>query len=83
MQERIVIGGIAKWEVSTAKRIEANRAMSYFNKMKEEAAEKLTERRKRLAAKLSRNKSSMKLKLKIVLKRLKNVPLALPSALSS
>ena len=32
VQERIVIGGIAKWEVSTAKRIEANRAMTYFSR---------------------------------------------------
>ena len=63
VQERIVIGGIAKWEVSTAKRIEANRAMSYFNKMKEEAAEKLTERRKRLAAKLSREQEQYEIEV--------------------
>eukprot|EP00944_MAST-04C_sp_MAST-4C-sp1_P012661 g12661.t1 len=63
VQERIVIGGIAKWEVSTAKRIEANRAMTYFNKMKEEAAEKLTERRKRLAAKLSREQEQYEIEV--------------------
>ena len=57
VQERIVIGGIADWETKTAKRIETNRAVTYFNKMKAEAEEKLGERRRRLAAKLSREQS--------------------------
>lgn len=63
VQERIVIGGIAKWEVSTAKRIETNRAVTYFNKMKAEAEEKLTERRKRLAAKLSREQAQYEIEV--------------------
>ena len=53
VEERIIIGGLADWETKTAKRIETNRAVTYFNKMKAEAEVKLTERRKRLAAKLS------------------------------
>ena len=63
VQERIVIGGIANWEVKTAKRIETNRAVTYFNKMKAEAEERLTERRKRLAAKLSKEQAQYEIEV--------------------